>query len=50
MSYFANDCVFYMPRGATPRGDQHAGKVAVGVGLASRFESPPEVHYGDDRH
>ena len=50
MAYFADDCVFFMPRGTAPRGDQYAGKDAVRAGLAKRFEGIPDVHYGDDRH
>ena len=50
MGYFADDCVFYMPRGAAPRGDRYAGKHEVREGLAKRFEGIPDVHYGDDRH
>src|SRR5690606_7211972 len=50
MGYFADDCVFYMPRGAGPRGDAYLGKAAVREGLAKRFEGIPDVHYGDDRH
>ncbi len=50
MSYFADDCVFYMPRGARPRGDQFIGKDAVRAGLAKRFEGIPDVHYRDDQH
>ena len=50
MGYFADDCVFYMPRGARPRGDRYAGKQEVREGLAQRFEGIPDVHYGDDRH
>ena len=50
MEFFADDCVFYMPRGAGPRGDHFAGKEAVRAGLAKRFEGIPNVHYGDDRH
>ena len=50
MSFFADDCVFYMPRGAGPRGDQHVGRDAVRAGLAKRFEGIPDVHYGEDRH
>jgi len=50
MDYFAEDCVFYMPRGSTPRGDSYQGKVQVRAGLATRFEGLPDVHYGDDRH
>ena len=37
MSYFADDCVFYMPRGAKPRGDRYAGKEEIRTGLAKRF-------------
>ena len=50
MGYFADDCVFYMPRGARPRGDRFVGKEAVRAGLEKRFEGIPDVHYGDDRH
>jgi ketosteroid isomerase-like protein len=50
MGYFADDCVFYMPRGAGPRGDKAVGKEQVRKGLAKRFEGIPDVHYGDDRH
>lgn len=47
---YADDCVFYMPRGAGPRGDSFIGKKAVWAGLAKRFEGIPDVQYGDDRH
>ena len=50
MDYFADDCVFYMPRGAKPRGDRYVGKKEVRAGLAKRFEGIPDVHYGDDQH
>lgn len=50
MGYFADDCVFYMPRGAGPRGDQYNGKAEVRAGLAKRFEGIPDVYYGDDKH
>jgi steroid delta-isomerase-like uncharacterized protein len=50
MSYFAEDCVFYMPRGSAPRGDRYTGKDQVRAGLAKRFEGIPDVHYGEDRH
>lgn len=50
MGYFAEDCVFYMPRGAKPRGDRYEGKQAVREGLATRFAGVPDVHYGDERH
>jgi ketosteroid isomerase-like protein len=50
MDHFAEDCVFYMPRGAGPRGDRYVGRSEVRAGLATRFAGLPDVHYGDDRH
>ena len=50
MDFFAEDCVFYMPRGAPPRGDRYSGKNEVRAGLATRFAGIPDVHYGDDAH
>jgi ketosteroid isomerase-like protein len=50
MEYFADNCVFYMPRGAGPRGDRYVGKKEVRAGLAKRFEGIPDVHYRDDQH
>jgi hypothetical protein len=50
MDYFADNCVFYMPRGAKPRGDRYVGKSEVRAGLAKRFEGIPDVHYGEDQH
>ena len=50
MDYFADNCVFYMPKGVKPRGDWYVGKQEVRAGLAKRFEGIPDVHYGDDRH
>lgn len=50
MGFFADDCVFYMPRGSTPRGNRYTGKAEVRAGLATRFAGLPDVHYGDARH
>jgi hypothetical protein len=50
MAHFADDCVFYMPRGAGPRGDRYTGKAEVRAGLSKRFAGLPDVHYGEDRH
>ncbi len=50
MECFAEECVFFMPRGTTPRGDRYVGKTDVRAGLARRFEGIPDVHYGEDRH
>ena len=50
MSFFADECVFYMPRGVGPRGDKYVGKTDVRAGLARRFAGIPNVHYGEDAH
>lgn len=50
MGHFAEDCVFYMPRGAAPHGDRYVGKAQVRAGLATRFEGLPDAHYGEDQH
>ena len=50
MTFFADDCVFDMPRGPEPWGRRYIGREAVREGLASRFAGLPDVHYGDDRH
>lgn len=50
MDFFADECVFYMPRGEGPRGDRYVGKAEVRAGLAKRFAGVPDVHYGEDRH
>lgn len=50
MSYFAEECIFYMPRGKSSRGDRYVGKQEVRAGLAKRFEGIPDVHYGEDQH
>ena len=50
MSFFADECVLYMPRGSEPWGARLVGREAVREGLASRFAGLPDVHYGDDRH
>jgi ketosteroid isomerase-like protein len=50
MTHFHDDCEFYMPRGKAPRGDRYVGKQQVRAGLATRFESIPDVHYGEDTH
>lgn len=50
MDFFAEECVFYMPRGEGPRGSRYVGKEQVRAGLATRFEGIPDVHYGEDTH
>lgn len=50
MAFFAEDCVFDMPRGPDPWGRRYVGKAAVREGLGTRFAGIPDVHYGEDRH
>ncbi|MBI1259961.1 MAG: nuclear transport factor 2 family protein [Chloroflexi bacterium] len=50
MSFFAEDCVFEMPRGPHPWGERYVGIEQVRAGLATRFTGIPNVHYGDDTH
>ena len=50
MSFFADDCVMEMPRGAGPGGRRLVGKQEVREGIQSRFDGIPDVHYGEDRH
>src|SRR5687767_2653098 len=48
MEFFSDDCEFCMPRGKDPWGTRYVGKPAVREGLATRFVSIPDVHYGED--
>lgn len=50
MARFADDCSLDMPRGSEPWGSRYEGKDAVRRGLSVRFETTPDVHYGDCRH
>jgi ketosteroid isomerase-like protein len=50
MSLFAEDCVFESPRGPDPWGRRFVGKQEVARGLGKRFETIPDVHYGDGSH
>lgn len=50
MAFFADDCVFQMPRGPAPGGRVLVGKEEVREGIRSRLEGIPDVHYGDERH
>ena len=50
MVHFAENASLDMPRGNKPWGARYVGKDAVRKGLATRFETTPDVHYGDDRH
>ena len=50
MSFFAEDCVFDMPRGPAPGGRRLVGKQQVREGIQARFDGIPDVRYDDDRH
>lgn len=50
MSFFADDCVFDMPRGPGPGGRRLTGKEQVRAGIQSRLDGIPDVQYTDDRH
>ena len=50
MSYFDPDCSLDMPRGPEPHGSRYHGLAEVRRGLLTRFETTPDVHYGDLEH
>ena len=50
MSYFAPGCSLDMPRGTEPHGTRFHGIEQVRKGLSGRFESTPDVHYGELEH
>jgi ketosteroid isomerase-like protein len=50
MAYFAEDCSLDMPRGSQPHGSRSEGFDNVRRGLLTRFETTPDVHYGDIEH
>ena len=50
MVFFADECSLDMPRGPDQWGQRFVGKAAVRDGLAGRFTTLPDVHYGEARH
>lgn len=50
MSYFADDCSLDLPRGRESHGSRYRGLAEVRRGLMTRFETTPDVHYGDIEH
>jgi ketosteroid isomerase-like protein len=50
MSFFSPDSSLDMPRGAEPHGTRFKGIENVRKGLMGRFESTPDVHYGELEH
>lgn len=47
MSFFAEHCSLDLPRGPEPHGSRYVGRDAVRRGILTRFESTPDVHYGE---
>lgn len=50
MACFAEDCTLDLPRGPLPVGSHYEGKAEVRRGIMTRFETTPDVHYGDVEH
>lgn len=47
MGFFAEDCSLDLPRGPEPHGSRYVGRDEVRRGIMSRFETTPDVHYGE---
>lgn len=47
MGFFAEDCSLDLPRGPEPHGSRCVGRDEVRRGIMSRFETTPDVHYGE---
>ncbi|WP_413868182.1 nuclear transport factor 2 family protein [Albidovulum sp.] len=47
MTFFAQDCSLDLPRGPDPHGRRYIGRDEVRRGLMTRFETTPDVHYGE---
>lgn len=47
MSFFAQDCSLDLPRGPDPHGIRYIGRDEVRRGLMTRFETTPDVNYGE---
>jgi ketosteroid isomerase-like protein len=50
MGFFAEDCSLDLPRGPDPHGRRYLGLAEVRRGLMTRFETTPDVHYGEVEH
>ncbi|MSO77931.1 MAG: nuclear transport factor 2 family protein [Alphaproteobacteria bacterium] len=49
VSYFTDDCTFFMARGTEPCGTRVHGKAAVGKVLADRFKVIPDMSWTDHK-
>lgn len=47
MDHFADDCSLDLPRGPDPHGSRFVGRDEVRRGIMTRFETTPDVHYGE---
>lgn len=47
MGFFAEDCSLDLPRGPEPHGSRYVGRDEVRRGIMTRFETTPDVHYGE---
>lgn len=47
---FHPECTLDMPRGPEPHGTRYVGSTDVRLGLESRFETIPDVHYAEVEH
>ena len=47
MGFFADDCSLDLPRGSDEHGSRYVGLSEVRRGLMTRFETTPDVHYGE---
>ncbi|AZQ67634.1 nuclear transport factor 2 family protein [Silicimonas algicola] len=47
MAFFAEGCSLDLPRGTAPHGSRYVGRDQVRRGLLTRFETTPDVHYGE---
>jgi ketosteroid isomerase-like protein len=50
MSYFSPHCSLDMPRGSEPHGKRFIGIEDVRRGILGRFETTPDVNYGELEH
>lgn len=47
MEFFSKDCSLDLPRGSEPHGRRFVGRDEVRRGIMTRFETTPDVHYGE---
>ncbi len=47
MGHFADDCSLDLPRGPDEHGSRYVGRDEVRRGIMTRFQTTPDVHYGE---